>query len=552
MTHGLGPVMGLFALPFWPLGPEAAFNGAILVGFVLTGYFLYLLAWEWGCTRPVAFFAGLMLLVAPIHLSGLYGHIEKTFVGLLPLGLLLTGRALHTDGRKGWLWSTAAAFVSLLSLLHNGHQFVFLASALAFLLILTWYNESRETRRVIGQRAIRLGLLHLLIAGPMILLILQASNAPGITRAVSQDASLFQPALVEFFIPSGFSWLLGQQVRDFMNLPQQVETAVSLSWTGLVLALIALIYGPVKARQWLVFLLLIMFLALGPSLRLVGDRFLTWQGEAVPMPFAFLAYLPGLDFMRTPGRYMFIGYVAFAFAAALGLQWLLRRYPRQAALIFVLASSLVLLESWPAPWPQEALLPVSPFYQQLVNDEAEYGVFDLPVLPTPFNWQVNFGSFYQVEQMTHQKGIAYGYISRIYEIHPFLPCLFPETMLPQDDLLVNGQPSPCYEQVEATLAYYNYRYVVWHKPENWQPWGYEPGSWGEQQAADLVTHVFADRVPFYEDKWVTVYEVDSNAAAHLRYKWVSGKTGGLTKANCVGPLHPPSYTSFRRSRKKSP
>ena len=62
--HSLGPLAGLLALPFWPLGPEAAYNGALLVGFWLTGCCMYWLARGLGLGRGVSFFAGVLLLVA--------------------------------------------------------------------------------------------------------------------------------------------------------------------------------------------------------------------------------------------------------------------------------------------------------------------------------------------------------------------------------------------------------------------------------------------------------------------------------------------------------
>ena len=37
LTRGLGPVVGLFAMPYRPLGPEAAQKGSLLIGFGHTG-----------------------------------------------------------------------------------------------------------------------------------------------------------------------------------------------------------------------------------------------------------------------------------------------------------------------------------------------------------------------------------------------------------------------------------------------------------------------------------------------------------------------------------
>jgi hypothetical protein len=42
LVDGVGPLSGVFALPFWHWGAIAAYNGTILIGFCLTGYCMYL------------------------------------------------------------------------------------------------------------------------------------------------------------------------------------------------------------------------------------------------------------------------------------------------------------------------------------------------------------------------------------------------------------------------------------------------------------------------------------------------------------------------------
>jgi hypothetical protein len=79
LTHVPGPLLGFFALPFWPWGPEAAHNGAVLISFIVTGYAMYLLGRTLGFKHWVAFFTGVLLLVAPMHLLGLWGHTTKIF-----------------------------------------------------------------------------------------------------------------------------------------------------------------------------------------------------------------------------------------------------------------------------------------------------------------------------------------------------------------------------------------------------------------------------------------------------------------------------------------
>jgi hypothetical protein len=62
--------------------------------------------------------------------------------------------------------------------------------------------------------------------------------------------------------------------------------------------------------------------------------------------------------------------------------------------------------------------------------------------------------------------------------------------------------------MEQQLSYYDYRYVVWHKPQEWSPWGYEAGSLGEREALTFLDEVFGDRPPFYEDDLVRVYAIE--------------------------------------------
>ncbi len=224
-----------------------------------------------------------------------------------------------------------------------------------------------------------------------------------------------------------------------------------------------------------------MVLALGPTLRVAGDSWLT-QRE-LPLPYAALNALPGFSAMRTPGRFMLLGYTAFAIAAAIGMDVVLRRTrPRMAWSIYGVMVVFLLLEGWPAPYPSQPLLPTPLFYQEIAADPADYGVLDLPIRPLQEigfpSWHLYFSSFYQVDQITHGKGIAGGYVSRHYATHPVFGQFMSEnfrTISPlQEDLTVDGEPSSRYANLRYDLAENNYRYVVLHKPSADHPI-YKPG-----------------------------------------------------------------------------
>ena len=38
LLHSAGPLTGVLALPFWPFGPVAGYNGGLLIGLTLSGY----------------------------------------------------------------------------------------------------------------------------------------------------------------------------------------------------------------------------------------------------------------------------------------------------------------------------------------------------------------------------------------------------------------------------------------------------------------------------------------------------------------------------------
>ena len=508
LTRGLGPVVGLLALPFWPLGAEAAHNGSLLVGFCLTGYFMYLLGRGLGFDRRVAFFAGVMLLAAPMHLAGVYGHMTKTFLGLMPLALLTLHYALDDGRSRGW--SIGAAVVLFFTLFHNGYQFVFLGLAFPFFTAARVLMVRGEERRTVVRRAFITAVVVLLLVGPFVLLLFQAAQNPFVPADANIDSLRLQPDLVELLVPPEFSLFWGQQARQFLidrGVAFSIESNVFLSWTGLLLSLVALLRRPRRVWPWLLFAGLCVLLALGPSLKVLGRRHFTEYDLTVMMPYAVLTALPGFEFMRAPGRFMMIGSVALGVSAGFGLAWLVRRFPRYGSAIFLLALALILVEVWPRPWPQETLRPVPDFYRQIAADEELYGVFDLPVKPAESAWFASYASFYQRHQLVHHKGIASGYLARTYVVHPLFPCVIPAFREPQPDVLVDGRPASCADNVLYDLSYFNYRYVVYHKDSP------GTGPWGEAQAARFLERYFGDQMPTVDDGLVSVYTVPSPAEA---------------------------------------
>ncbi len=510
LTHASGPIPGLLALPFWAWGPEAAYNGALLVSHWLTGYSMYLLARSLGFESGVALFAGVVLMTAPIRLVATLGQLEKVFLGLLPLGLLTLHRALN-PAHSPW-WTMATALVLLLTLLHSGYQFVYAGLSLGFFLIASLLSAGRAQVRRLWRRGLILAGATLIMVGPLLLAIVTAARDPAIAVDRVHLASYLQPDLIQFLVPHSWSLLFGLMTAPFFDseIHWDMDKEVYVSWIGMVLCLVALIRGDKRARCWILFLSLCVLLALGPSLKILGRDYLAESGMPIVLPYAFLTALPGFEFMRSPGRFMLIGAVGLGISASFGLAYLIQRLPRWRGPITAVVIATILVESWPQPWPEERLRPVPEFYRQIAREDELYGVLDLPIKLLPSSpAYVMYSSHYQMYQMSHRKGIAAGYLARTYARHPLFPCLFSfGPRLP--DVLVDGEPVNCYANAEVDLARHGYRYVVWHKPQPWYP-DYTPDSWGDVAARELVQAVFGDQAPLVEDELVRVYAITSTA-----------------------------------------
>jgi hypothetical protein len=517
LTHSSGPVQGLFALPFWALGPAAAYNGAILVSFSLTGYFMYLLARGLNLERSISLFAGTMFLAAPIHLGFLYvGHLGQMFVGTLPLTLLAVHHALNLDHNR-W-WTVLPAFALLLTLLDAAWNFTSAGIGAGCFIVITLIFAKREHRRALLQRSALIALASLAVTGPLLLASFAAASNPAISASRNLTSFAYQPDLIQFFFPAtSTSRFFGPLFAGFLTpyVSWGHETAVFVTWTGFLLSSLALIFARKAARRWLLLVLFFFLLSLGPTLKVFGETHFTEYELPIILPYAFLTSLPGLDVIRTPGRFMQIGFVGLAATSSFGLAWLHRQLPNKLRYVATAAAvALVLLESWPQSYPQEELRPVPEFYRRISEDDEMYGVFDLPIRPFQkrefHSSYIQYSAYYQMYQMTHGKGIATGYISRQYDVHPLFGQFISDAISDfplQHNILVNGKPADRYANVQFELARHGYRYVVFHKPQDGYP-DYKKGSWGELKAREFIREVFGQQEPVVDDELVTVYTVD--------------------------------------------
>jgi hypothetical protein len=517
LVDGVGPVNGVLALPFWPLGPAAAYNGAVLVGIALSGWFMYLLARHLSLDRASAGFAGVLFIVWPMHLVAVYGHLEKLFTGLLPLTLL--AGLIAFDLRRRPVWSAAVAAVLLETLLQNGNQFLFAVVGIAVVALVQLAGASRaDRRRLFGRIALTAG-VSVAVCSPLLVAIVRAAGHRWMIVSLGDRSGYYAPDLLHLLVPSihqalGGSWFYPDPtfLFDFTRFPiltslaprpgwygSGMETAVTVPLSAVALAIAAWRLDGSRARTWLWVAFVCTLLALGPFLRVAGRTEFTSLGWRLPLPQALLARLPGFDVMRTPGRFMMIGSVGWTVAAAVGLAAVARRRGWRTDLLASVAGLVVLVECWPAVWPQQVLPPVPGFYRNIATDGERYAVLDLPA-----GWlgRHEYGSAYAFYQVIHRKPIAWSYLSRQYFRYPIggLNALW-------DPRFID------YRQTRRRLVGLGYRYVVWHKhgDEVFRGTVVEGQDGTPRQPPGLpdshpfLREAFRGESPLYEDALVVVY-----------------------------------------------
>jgi hypothetical protein len=338
----------LFAAPIlWLTGnPVLAINIVALLSCVLCGAGAWLLARRVGMSPIGATLAGLIFAFSPPRFLRL-GQIHLTTIQWIPFALAFL-HAYLDGGRKSHLRIAVAFFT--LQALTSGHGAVYLVVAMAALV---------AYRVVLGEpvafiRRLRdFGVTGALLLAPALLIVLPY-------RRVQLEMGL-RRTLVDW--PSPFSSLLASpahlHTRVLSLFPEARinETASAYLFPGYIPLLLAgaaliMLRRPAAAsaptrgrwqalRRWLdsrpngaiVFYLLLTLISVVLS---VGT-----SGPLWPLVY----WLPGMNFIRIPSRFMLLGVLALAVLAGVGFDRLTSGFTRRKSLVVAtLAGALLVAE----------------------------------------------------------------------------------------------------------------------------------------------------------------------------------------------------------------
>ena len=255
--------------------------------------------------------------------------------------------------------------------------------------------------------------------------------------------------------------------------------------------LLALLTQWRKTWFWLGTAVLLMLLALGPELTINGQPYFQ-------LPYHWVEESFLLKLVRRPDRFNVVLSLPIAVLAGYGMVWL----QQQKARPFLLALIPLLIVGETAVFYPTLAWETPTWYQQRAADPDQYAILGIPAHP-----RSRFDKSYMFYQLTHNKPLVEGHISRpprdIYQFIETLPFLsrlrFGTGTEVPNEVAIAEQLRP--------LAEAGVRYIVLDKqalsPEDllgWQRW--------------LVLN------PDYEDDEMVVYRTDLNLADNPSFKQV--------------------------------
>ncbi|MEW6323552.1 MAG: hypothetical protein AB1635_20975 [Acidobacteriota bacterium] len=352
-----------------------AVNVVQMLSLVLSGLGAYLLARRAGVGPLGAVLAGIVFLAAPPRFMRL-GQLHLTTIQWVPFGLYFLHGYLDT-GRARDL--RLALWTFTLQAVTSGHGTIFLGVSM---LALVLYRVALGERLALRHRARDVGVAGALALGPLVLVFLPY-------RAAQRDVGLVRT--LENWLPTPESYLaspshLHQWLRALVT---DVDfNAAATAWlfpgvTVLVLALLSVLtlraQGPGGWRERLrtdpgAFYVLLAVLAV---LFIVPPPLGLWP---------HVYWMPGLNFIRVPSRFMILAMLALGVAAGAGFDRLaagLRSGGRRVA--FLALAALFVAEYFSAPVESVRYrIEIPAVDRWLATQPGPFVVAEVPV-PSPRN-----------------------------------------------------------------------------------------------------------------------------------------------------------------------
>jgi hypothetical protein len=527
------PIASLLATPFTAVSIPFAYNLIFFAGFCLSGLTMFILARYITKNSYAAFIAGLIFTFSAFHITQAYGHLDYANIEWVPLALYFFLRIVKEDhGRnlKALALSVCMILACFTGDVQTGIVLIFLLIVLTIIYILMKSTRSRILNMGF-YKAVGIFLVATFVLGcwawiPIVSSMVHGGGASLQSLSDVQHNALWSDDILSFFVPTPYNGIFGRLSLAYASIYHGdiSETSSYLTYTAIILAVIALWKSFKENRLWLALAVVFGIMALGPILLVAGSN------TGVPLPYMAYRLLPFFNTVREPGRFDMIVTIALAIMAAYGVKALTEHKhhasdtsmplinARTLGIIAVIAI-LLLVESNGIPTSALVARAVTTnatipgIYTQIGGVAGNFTVLQLPIIPDQSSSVPElYSGKAMYYQSASQKPIVGGYTTRenntqqlsLYQIPVAVQAT---SLLDYGQLIYESPISENYSnQTLLTLYNYNTAFVVIDRT-----------AYNQTQFELLVGYLYNMLgKPIYNDNYTTVFSTQ-NAISRAVY-----------------------------------
>ncbi len=359
-------------------GPIAGYNIAMLITFVLSGFFMYLWVRSLTHSRLAGILAGTLFAFSPYRMAHfLAGHLNLSGTEWFPLFFWGLTMLLRPEKKIHWGYVVLTA-LSLGAIAFTSMYYLYMTLLMAGIFVLVYMLFTRFkalSQKVFWFQVLLAGILVLPFFFVALRPYFTLSGAGGIASRSVDYANMYSASPTDFFLPSSDHFLFGAWVSQHFDRSLWIEGSFYLGLVGLVLSLIALIKNKKSEPRWVIWSAFVVIcvsfiLALGINLHWNNQQVI-WQVPAflqsivgkAETPIHLPAYwlftrLPFFDKMRAIMRFGVFVVIFVPVLAGIGLTEISKHLtPIKQSLLTILLVAVVLFEFYPGSYEAQMIQP---------------------------------------------------------------------------------------------------------------------------------------------------------------------------------------------------
>ncbi len=382
------------------IGLEPTYNLLILLTFVLTAYGGYSLCRYSGFGSAASFLGGQVISFNSFHLAHAGHHLNISSTYLLPFLLLFALKAAESN-KKSDIFIAGILFGANYFL--DFYMFLFGILMLAGLIFIKQPEKRFSIRRQLSKIA-PIMLIGGALAAPLALSALTQAKS-GNFRLWTESPE-FAADLAAFILPHSFHLLKGIVAGLNAKMAGNAwESAAFLGFIALPLALCAIAKSKIRHKGYFA------YLALTGLILSLGDH-PSWLGKPIDfikLPGYLFDFIPPLDAIRSPGRFIFLTYLAMGVLVGAASEMIIQSVKTKAAvatrLIPISLSLLLFFDFCSVPF-ELTKIPIPEFYRTLKSESGDFSILNIPFTT------MQACERHMYYQTVHHRPISGGFLAR--------------------------------------------------------------------------------------------------------------------------------------------